>query len=155
MVFKGLESVRTDWTPLAQLFQQELYSRIFHRQPWEEYVRTTVTQLLAGELDDQLIYKKRLRRPLKEYERNVPPHVRAARLADEHNRKLGRPLQYQTGGRIRYVIATGGPEPVEARTTPLDYDHYVTKQLQPVAEGILPFVEGDFATLITRQLGLF
>nr|WP_246873985.1 DNA polymerase II [Pantoea ananatis] len=155
MVFKGLESVRTDWTPLAQQFQQELYSRIFHRQPWEDYVRNTVAQLLAGELDDRLIYKKRLRRPLNEYERNVPPHVRAARLADEQNRKLGRPLQYQTGGRIRYVIATSGPEPVEARTTPLDYDHYVTKQLQPVAEGILPFVDGDFATLITGQLGLF
>ena len=25
MVFKGLETVRTDWTPLAQQFQQELY----------------------------------------------------------------------------------------------------------------------------------
>ena len=24
MVFKGLETVRTDWTPLAQQFQQEL-----------------------------------------------------------------------------------------------------------------------------------
>jgi DNA polymerase-2 len=81
--------------------------------------------------------------------------VRAARLADEYNRKLNRPLQYQNGGRIRYVIATAGPEPLEARSTPLDYDHYVTKQLQPVAEGILPFVEGDFATLITGQLGLF
>ena len=155
MVFKGLESVRTDWTPLAQQFQQALYSRIFHRQPWQNYVRETVAKLLAGELDDQLIYKKRLRRPLKEYERNVPPHVRAARIADEENRKLGRPLQYQKGGRIRYVMATAGPEPLEARSTPLDYDHYVSKQLQPVADGILPFVEGDFATLITGQLGLF
>ena len=155
MVFKGLETVRTDWTPLAQQFQQALYSRIFHNQPWQDYVRDTVQQLLAGELDDLLVYKKRLRRPLKEYERNVPPHVRAARLADEQNRKLGRPLQYQNGGRIRYVMATAGPEPLEARVTPLDYDHYVTKQLQPVADGILPFVEGDFATLITGQLGLF
>jgi len=155
MVFRGLESVRTDWTPLAKQFQQQLYHRIFHREPWQDYIRTTVAQLLAGELDDQLIYKKRLRRPLNEYERNVPPHVRAARLADEQNRKLNRPLQYQKGGRIRYVMATAGPEPLEARSTPLDYDHYVTKQLQPVAEGILPFVEGDFATLITGQLGLF
>lgn len=155
MVFKGLESVRTDWTPLAQQFQQQLYSRIFHREPWQDYIRATVAQLLAGELDDQLIYKKRLRRPLKEYEKNVPPHVRAARLADEQNRKLNRPLQYQNGGRIRYVMATAGPEPLEARTTPLDYDHYVSKQLQPVADGILPFVGGDFATLITGQLGLF
>lgn len=155
MVFKGLESVRTDWTPLAKEFQQQLYHRIFHREPWQDYIRTTVAQLLAGELDDQLVYKKRLRRPLIEYERNVPPHVRAARLADEQNRKLNRPLQYQKGGRIRYVMATAGPEPLEARSTPLDYDHYVTKQLQPVAEGILPFVDGDFATLITGQLGLF
>ncbi len=155
MVFKGLESVRTDWTPLAQQFQQALYSRIFRREPWQDYIRETVAQLLAGELDDQLIYKKRLRRPLKEYERNVPPHVRAARIADEENRKLGRPLQYQNGGRIRYVIATAGPEPLEARITPLDYDHYVSKQLQPVADGILPFVDGDFATLINGQLGLF
>lgn len=155
MIFKGLESVRTDWTPLAKTFQQQLYHRIFHREPWQDYIRETVAQLLAGELDEQLIYKKRLRRPLKEYERNVPPHVRAARLADEQNRKLNRPLQYQNGGRIRYVMATAGPEPLEARSTPLDYDHYVTRQLQPVAEGILPFVDGDFATLITGQLGLF
>ena len=155
LVFKGLESVRTDWTPLAQQFQQTLYGRIFRGEPWQDYIRDTVAQLLAGELDDLLVYKKRLRRPLKDYERNVPPHVRAARLADEHNRKLQRPLQYQNGGSIRYVMATAGPEPLEARSTPLDYDHYVSKQLQPIAEGILPFVGDDFATLITGQLGLF
>lgn len=155
LVFKGLESVRTDWTPLAQQFQQNLYGRIFRGEPWQDYIRETVAQLLNGELDDQLVYKKRLRRALKDYERNVPPHVRAARLADEQNRKLQRPLQYQNGGSIRYVMATAGPEPLEARNTPLDYDHYVTKQLQPVADGILPFVGDDFATLITGQLGLF
>ncbi len=155
MVFKGLETVRTDWTPLAQQFQQELYQRIFLHQPYQDFIRETVRQLLDGELDDRLVYKKQLRRPLNEYERNVPPHVRAARLADEQNRKLGRPLQYQNRGSIKYVMATSGPEPLEARVTPLDYDHYLTRQLQPVAEGILPFVGDDFATLITGQLGLF
>ncbi|WP_437610415.1 DNA polymerase II [Erwinia sp. V71] len=155
MVFKGLETVRTDWTPLAQQFQQALYRRIFLNQPYQDFIRETVRQLLDGELDDQLVYKKQLRRPLNEYERNVPPHVRAARLADEHNRKLGRPLQYQNRGSIKYVMATSGPEPLEARVTPLDYDHYLTRQLQPVADGILPFVGDDFATLITGQLGLF
>ena len=155
MVFKGLETVRTDWTPLAQQFQQELYGRIFRHQPWQDYIRETVRQLLDGELDELLVYKKRLRRPLHEYERNVPPHVRAARLADEQNQKLGRPLQYQKGGAIRYVIATSGPEPLEARVSPLDYDHYLTRQLEPIADGILPFMQDDFATLITGQLGLF
>lgn len=155
MVFKGLETVRTDWTPLAQQFQQSLYLRIFKQQPYQEYIRETVRQLLEGELDSQLVYSKRLRRPLGDYQRNVPPHVRAARIADEQNLKLERPLQYQNGGRIKYVMATSGPEPLEVRITPLDYEHYLSKQLQPVADGILPFLEDDFATLVTGQLGLF
>ena len=155
MVFKGLETVRTDWTPLAQQFQQTLYLRVFRNEPYKEYVRETIASLMAGELDDQLVYRKRLRRPLAEYQRNVPPHVRAARLADEQNQKLGRALQYQNRGTIKYVWTTSGPEPVAYQRSPLDYDHYLTKQLQPVAEGILPFLADDFATLVTGQLGLF
>lgn len=53
------------------------------------------------------------------------------------------------------MIATSGPEPLEARMTPLDYDHYLERQLQPVADGILPFMHDDFATLVTGQMGLF
>lgn len=155
MVFKGLETVRTDWTPLAQQFQQELYLRIFRNEPYQEYVRETIDKLMAGELDTQLVYRKRLRRPLSEYQRNVPPHVRAARLADEENHKRGRPLQYQNRGTIKYVWTTNGPEPLDYQRSPLDYEHYLTRQLQPVAEGILPFIEDNFATLMTGQLGLF
>ncbi len=155
MVFKGLETVRTDWTPLAQQFQQELYLRIFRNEPYQDFIRETVEKLMAGELDDKLVYRKQLRRPLAEYQRNVPPHVRAARLADEQNAKLGRPLQYQSRGSIKYVWTTGGPEPLAYRQSPLDYEHYLTKQLEPVADGILPFVHDDFATLLTGQLGLF
>lgn len=155
MVFKGLETVRTDWTPLAQQFQQELYLRIFRNEPYQEYVRQTIDKLMAGELDARLVYRKRLRRPLSEYQRNVPPHVRAARLADEENQKRGRPLQYQNRGTIKYVWTTNGPEPLDYQRSPLDYEHYLTRQLQPVAEGILPFIEDNFATLMTGQLGLF
>ncbi len=155
MIYKGLETVRTDWSPLAREFQQALYSRIFHRQPYQGYVREYVRRTLAGELDDLLIYRKRLRRRLDDYERNVPPHVRAARLADEHNANLGRPRQYQNGGWISYVITVAGPEPLETRHAPIDYDHYVSRQLQPIAEAILPFVDDDFSTLIGGQLGLF
>ncbi|MGK7488626.1 DNA polymerase II, partial [Salmonella enterica] len=94
---------RTDWTPLAQRFQQELYLRVFRNEPYQDYVRETIDKLMAGELDAQLVYRKRLRRPLHEYQRNVPPHVRAARLADEQNLKQGRPAQYQNRGAIKYV----------------------------------------------------
>ncbi|WEX17917.1 DNA polymerase II [Pseudomonas sp. G11] len=155
MVYKGLETVRSDWSPLARQFQQELYQRIFHRQPHQDYVRDYVRRTLNGELDELLIYRKRLRRQLDDYERNVPPHVRAARLADDYNDRLNRPRQYQRGGWISYVISVNGPEPLEVRQAPIDYDHYVTRQLQPVADAILPFVNDDFSTLVGGQMGLF
>ncbi|KWV79340.1 DNA polymerase II [Pseudomonas fluorescens] len=155
MVYKGLETVRSDWSPLARQFQQELYQRIFHRQPHQDYIRDYVRRTLSGEFDELLIYRKRLRRPLHDYERNVPPHVRAARLADEYNDRLSRPRQYQRGGWISYVISVNGPEPLEVRRAPIDYDHYVTRQLQPVADAILPFVNDDFGTLVGGQMGLF
>ncbi|NWE14272.1 DNA polymerase II [Pseudomonas yamanorum] len=155
MIYKGLETVRSDWSPLARQFQQELYQRIFHRQPHQDYVRDYVRRTLSGELDALLIYRKRLRRQLGDYERNVPPHVRAARLADEYNDRQGRPRQYQNGGWISYVITVNGPEPLEVRQAPIDYDHYVTRQLQPVADAILPFVNDDFGTLVGGQMGLF
>ena len=155
MVYKGLETVRSDWSPLAQQFQQALYLRIFNRQPYQDYVRDFVRSTLAGEHDELLIYRKRLRRQLSDYERNVPPHVRAARLADEYNDRHGRPRQYQNGGTISYVITVAGPQPLENRTAEVDYDHYLTRQLQPVADAILVFVDDDFSALVGGQMGLF
>jgi DNA polymerase-2 len=159
MVYKGLETVRTDWTPLAQAFQQGLYERIFKGQPYEDYVRDYVARTLRGELDEQLVYRKRLRRALDEYERNVPPHVRAARIADEYHVKQGRPAQYRNGGWIRYVMTTAGPEPIDVReagaATPIDYAHYLEKQLEPVADAILPFMDDSFGRLTSPQGALF
>ncbi|XKE46851.1 DNA polymerase II [Halomonas organivorans] len=155
LVFKGLESVRSDWTVLAKAFQEELYRRIFTGAPYRDFVRDYVRRTLAGDFEDRLVYRKRLRRPLADYRRNVPPHVRAARLADAVNDRLGRPRQYQQGGWIRYVMTVAGPEPLEERRSAIDTDHYLTRQLKPVADAILPFVGDDFAALIDRQLGLF
>ena len=155
MVYKGLETVRSDWTALAQQFQQALYLRIFKGEPYQEYVRDYVRRTASGQFDALLVYRKRLRRPLDAYVRNVPPHVRAARLADDYNRLHGRPLQYQNGGTIGYVMTLAGPEPLETRRAPLDYAHYLARQLQPVADAILPFVGDDFDALTSRQQTLF
>ncbi|NEX62098.1 DNA polymerase II [Noviherbaspirillum galbum] len=155
VVFKGLESVRTDWTPLAQQFQKELYLRIFKGEPYRDYVRDYIRRTLDGDHDDLLIYRKRLRRALEDYERNVPPHVRAARIADDYNRRQGRALQYQHGGWIRYVMTISGPEPLETLQAPIDYHHYLERQLQPVADAILPFLGDNFSSLTDRQHALF
>ena len=150
LVFKGLENVRTDWTRLAREFQEELYRRIFMQQPFAEYVQALTAQVLAGERDGELVYRKRLRRKLEEYQRNVPPHVQAARLYAE--RGLPAPSR---GGWVEYVITTAGAEPAAQPLAPLDYQHYVDRQLQPVADGILGFVGTSFSALVDRQLGMF
>jgi DNA polymerase-2 len=155
LIFRGLESVRSDWTPLAQRFQKELYLRIFKGEAYREYVRDYVERTVNGEFDELLVYRKRLRRPLEEYQRNVPPHVRAARVADEYNQLHKRPLQYQNKGWIRYVMTMAGPEPLETQRSPIDYDHYLMRQLQPVADAILPFLGDDFSALTSRQQVLF
>ena len=61
---------------------------IFHGEDPSDYVREMVEKTNNGEFDEQLVYQKRLRRKLHEYQKNVPPQVRAARLADEINAKL-------------------------------------------------------------------
>jgi DNA damage-inducible DNA polymerase II (EC 2.7.7.7) len=155
LVFKGLETVRTDWTPLAQQFQQQLYQRVFDGDDVDAFIRDVVACTQQGERDAELVYRKRLRRPITEYQKNVPPHVRAARLADSENQKRGRPEQYQRGGWIEYVITVNGPEPCMYRRSPMDYQHYIDKQLKPIADGILPFIGKEFDTLALPQLGLF
>ena len=143
VVFKGLESVRTDWTPLARRFQRELYRRVFMNEPFESYVRGILESLLNGELDDELVYRKRLRRPIDSYQRNVPPHVQAAR-------KLGRPVRW-----IRYVVTSTGPEPVEDEIPRPNYDHYRERQLAPVSDSILGFLDTSFESITNGQLAFF
>ncbi len=122
-----------------------------HVNAW--WAESLQKQRLSSALE--LEYESNFCRILMPTIRNVPPHVRAARLADEENHKRGRPLQYQNRGTIKYVWTTNGPEPLDYHRSPLDYEHYLTRQLQPVAEGILPFLEDNFATLMTGQRGLF
>jgi DNA polymerase-2 len=155
MVFRGLEMARSDWTPLARQFQEGLLSRIFHAEPYREFVTDFAQSTLAGRMDDLLIYRKRLRHRLDAYSVNVPPQVRAARMADEHNAKLKRPQQYQNGGWIRYVMTRNGPEPLEARRSRIDYQHYLAKQLQPIADAVLHPLGSSFAALTSAQKDLF
>ncbi|WP_105104045.1 DNA polymerase II [Microbulbifer pacificus] len=155
LVFKGLETVRSDWTALAKKFQTQLYGMAFKGEDPSGYIRDMVEKTRAGEMDDQLVYRKRLRRKLEQYIKNIPPQVRAARLADEHRRQQGLSPKYQNKGWIRYVITLSGPEPVDYRQSPIDYQHYIDRQLKPVADAILPFIDLDFDSLVDGQLGLF
>jgi DNA polymerase-2 len=151
LVVKGLEAARTDWTPLAREFQRELFQRVFSDRPFETYVRETAEALRRGELDDKLIYRKRLRRRLDDYTRNVPPHVQAAR----RQVAASSGVSSEVGGWIRYVITRDGPQPADDPHAPLDYDHYLERQLAPAADGILQFMDTGFAAITDAQLSMF
>ena len=155
MVYRGLEMARSDWTLLAQQFQEGLLSRIFHGEPYRDFVVAYAEATLAGEKDAQLIYRKRLRHRLDAYQVNVPPQVRAARIADAYNARVNRPQRYQHGGTIQYVMTQNGPEPLEARQSRIDYEHYLSKQLRPIADAILQPMGESFTALTTAQQGLF
>jgi len=62
-------------------------------------------QLYASELDEKLVYIQGLHKRLKKYTKNIPPHVRAARMLDHFEGRI-----------VHYVITKAGPEPIQKRT---------------------------------------
>ncbi len=143
LVIKGLEAVRTDWTPFAREAQSEVLNRLFTDQPVNDYVLELAQGLAEGQFDNQLVYAKRLRKPLASYTKNVPPHVQAARKMEKPGRK------------ISYMITLNGAEPVSHLTAKPDYDHYLERQLKPAVEGLLHCVELDFDDIVRSQMTLF
>lgn len=164
LVFKGLEAVRSDWTPLARDFQQELFRRLFADLPWQDWVREQVQQLLQGLHDERLWYRKRLRRPLADYQQQIPPHARAAARLDDWLAAQGLPRRFrQRGGWIQYRIGQYGPEPVDETALtqepyPLsapDYSHYLERQLLPILEAICHVTGDNASALLGQQASLF
>jgi len=155
LIFKGLESIRSDWTELAKQFQQGLYWRIFHDEDVAAFVQQMVRQTRQGELDHWLIYHKKLRRPLAAYQLTQPPHVKAAIKLEAARQAAGLPPLYTRRGEIAYYQTLAGPEPVGHRQHPIDYQHYLDRQLRPVADAILPWIGLSFDGLAGEQLSLF
>ncbi|NOZ80338.1 MAG: DNA polymerase II [DPANN group archaeon] len=139
MSFVGLEFVRRDWTALAKEFQLNLLGKVFHDEPVADYVRKFVVDLRSGKHDDLLVYRKALRKGLAEYTKTTPPHVKAARK-----------MKKVTSSIIEYVMTLNGPEPLESLKSPIDYDHYIEKQLKPIADSILGFYGETFEHLSGR-----
>ncbi len=149
VVIRGLEAVRTDWTPLAREAQKELLRRVFHGEPYTGWLLQLRRDLIAGRLDDQLVYRKRLRREVSDYA-SAPPHVRAARLAAE-----AAPEEADGSAEVEYVITTQGAEPLHPRTGSIDYGHYLERQLAPATDVVLKLLGTSFEREAGEQLSLF
>jgi DNA polymerase-2 len=149
LVIVGLESVRRDWPRIAHRLQEGMLERLFTDREVLPFVKQLVQRMRDGELDDELVYVKRIRKgSLDRYTATTPPHIRAARKAGG-----------AVGSVVRYVITGDGPEPVlPGRPLPagIDRSHYVERVLRPVADGILPEIGQSFdeALGVPHQLKL-
>ncbi len=147
---KGMEAVRRDWTEAAKKFQLALLRMAFEDTQVDriaEFVRGYVARMRSGELDAELVYSKALRKSVAQYTSNSPPHVQAARLLDKLDQS----------GVISYLWTTRGPQPVGKTTAPIDYEHYLEKQLKPIAGAFSEALHTDLGQLFDSdgQLTLF
>jgi DNA polymerase-2 len=135
--FTGLEFVRRDWTEVSKKFQLELLELVFKDKPLASFIRDFVHNLKEGRYDSLLVYRKALRKDVSDYTKTTPPHVKAARLLDKITSNI-----------IDYVITIEGPEPVSVKKNKIDYDHYIDKQIKPLANSVLCFFDTDFDEVI-------
>jgi DNA polymerase-2 len=125
---KGMEAVRSDVTPLARRLQRELLTMVFTGRTAiiPEYLCDLKRDLLAGRLDNELVYHKKFRHRAQRPRRDMPTDDRATvRVASE-----------KTGHRISYVWTVIGPYPVGSDCHKIDYRHYLASQILPIARGI-------------------
>lgn len=144
--FVGMEVVRRDWTELAKQVQRELYHRLFTGQRVDAWLADVVRRVRDGARDDALVYRKNLRKSADDYTATTPPHVAAARKSVQPPERL-----------IQYVMTTAGAEPLDNVRHPLDREHYVDKQIRPVAEPVLAALGLDFERVIgdSRQIDMY
>lgn len=142
LTFTGLEFVRSDWTTLAKEFQYNLFELIFNEKEVDCYISKTVKELKEGKSNSKLVYKKRLTKKAKLYTKNIPPQVKAALKLDPEG---------EISGRMEYVITGEGASPLELEPKNIDYDHYIDKQLKPIADSILPFIGKDFDSIVFKK----
>ncbi len=122
----GLEAIRGDWTEAAREFQKELLMKVFKHEEIEPFIKSYIKKIESGKLDSQLVYRKSLSKPIEEYTKTTPPHVKAAKLLDKIE-----------GSIIEYYITKEGPEPLQKLKHKIDYEHYIEKQIAPIANQVL------------------
>lgn len=154
LVFKGMETVRSDWTELAQQFQVELFETLFDENFKTDMltpiIESYIERLHAGEFDNKLVYRKRLGQHLADYQKNIPPHVQAVKLYQSQNPDF----EVHKGQTIEYVYTPNGAR-LHQSGNKLDYAVYVEKQIKPIAQMILLPLKLDFESTKKNQLNLF
>ena len=144
--FTGLEAIRGDWTDLAKEFQIKLIRNIFDGKTKEQikkFVHEEIKLLKDGNYDEKLVYLKKITKPLSEYTKTTPPHVKAAREIPNFNGRV-----------VKYVMNEKGPKHIslfDSNIMKYDYEHYIDKQLKGVSDEILQVIGLKFNDIIYEK----
>jgi DNA polymerase-2 len=143
--YVGIEAIRGDWTNLAKKFQISLIDKIFSKVSNEDikkFILEEVDKLKKGEYDEDLVYKKKTTKPLYQYTKMTPPHVKAARELPKFNKRL-----------VEYIMTKNGPKHIKLidEKTQYDYEHYVEKQLKGVSDDLLENLDIDFDEVVKSK----
>ncbi|MGZ9897809.1 DNA polymerase II [Shewanella gaetbuli] len=149
IIFKGMEQVRSDWTPLSKRIQLQLYQRFFNQQDITAFLSSQISLLKQGHFDQELVFTKRLKRNVEDYTAKSTPHVKAAKLMAEYQQQE---QWLKKGAVIKYVMTITGVEPVCDKKWHLDYDYYTEKQIKPIAEPILLLLGESFDNFLNGQM---
>ena len=143
--FVGMEAIRGDWTPLAKGFQIELVNQVFSNKNNEEikkFILDYVDKLNKSKFDNLLIYTKKITKPLVEYTKITPPHVKAAREIEDFKGRVVKYVMTETGAKHISLIR---------KNVSFDYKHYIKKQLKGVSSDILECLGIDFDEVIKSK----
>ncbi|WP_144206516.1 DNA polymerase II [Shewanella donghaensis] len=149
LTFKGMEQVRSDWSPLARRMQYHLYLLLFTKGDVKAYLVEQLNKLKCGDFDDELVFRKRLKRNIEDYTAKSSPHVKAAtRLCQI----TGNSDRGKRGTTISYRMTLNGAQPLEALKESIDYEYYLEKQIKPIAEPVMGLIGESFESLTSNQM---
>ncbi len=126
-----------------------LIDAYLREQPIAAAIANLKRQLLNGQHDASLVYKKKLTKPLHSYDTagNIPPHIAAARqipdIMQDKNIHNKRPY-------IHYLLTTKGGEPAATAKHPPAYHDYWQKELVPTLKNT--FAQTSIASIVTQEL---
>lgn len=115
------------------------------RRDWTPLARRVQVELFRRVFNDE---------PFEDWLREVARDLFAGRLDPELVYRK-RKKENDVAEELELVMSTRGLESIAGRTAPIDYDHYLDKQLAPVCDVILPFLETSFARIAGHQTTLF
>ena len=146
---KGFEAIRTDSSKITQELEEKVFELLLDGRPMTEVIQVKndfIRKIKELPLEDVALYRGITRR-IDEY-KTLPPHVRAAVLANKYFNK-----NYGYGSRIRYVWCKGYENGISADVCVVDDG--LPKPIVDWKRQIEAVIEGPFKNLgITNDITL-